>query len=175
MMSEFEPVLRRQRLEYSLSLPETLRAVCDPDKMARVLDNLLSNACHYAYPASTIAVTGRTDGAWVTITMENAGPTIPPDKLSRMFEAFFRLDAARGSQSGNAGLGLALQRKSSRPTAAPSPLRVPGNRHLHRHAPGAVRKLQDSHKELTGTPKGKRDTKNALFCYDIRSKARYFL
>ena len=58
MMSEFEPVLRRQRLEYSLSLPETLRAVCDPDKMARVLDNLLSNACHYAYPASTIAGDG---------------------------------------------------------------------------------------------------------------------
>ena len=111
MMSEFEPVLRRQRLEYSLSLPETLRAVCDPDKMARVLDNLLSNACHYAYPASTIAVTAQSDGAWVTITMENAGPTIPPDKLSRMFEAFFRLDAARGSQSGNAGLGLAIAKK----------------------------------------------------------------
>ena len=43
--------------------------------------------------------------------MENAGPTIPPDKLSRMFEAFFRLDAARGSQSGNAGLGLAIAKK----------------------------------------------------------------
>lgn len=111
MMSEFEPLLRQQRLEYRLTLPETLRAVCDPDKMARVLDNLLNNACHYAYPASTISVEGKTDGAWVTITTENAGPTIPPDKLTRMFEQFFRLDTSRGSRTGNAGLGLAIAKK----------------------------------------------------------------
>ena len=55
------------------------------------------------------------------LTFENAGPTIPPEKLQRMFEQFFRLDPSRGTRSGNAGLGPPSPRRSSRPTAAPSP------------------------------------------------------
>ena len=47
----------------------------------------------------------------VTITFRNAGATIPPEKLSRMFEQFFRLDTSRASRTGNAGLGLAIARE----------------------------------------------------------------
>ena len=49
--------------------------------------------------------------AQVTITFQNAGATIPPEKLSRMFEQFFRLDPSRGSHTGNAGLGLAIAKE----------------------------------------------------------------
>ena len=111
MCSEFEPVLAQQQLTVSLDLPETLHVVCDADKMARVFDNLLNNACHYAYPASTIFVRAWLEKGHVTITFRNAGATIPPEKLSRMFEQFFRLDSSRGSRTGNAGLGLAIARE----------------------------------------------------------------
>ena len=94
-----------------LDLPGELRAVCDPDKMARVFDNLLKNACHYAYPGSTLYVQGRGTGEQVVLTFRNAGADIPPEKLSRMFEQFFRLDASRGSRTGNAGLGLAIAKE----------------------------------------------------------------
>ena len=47
----------------------------------------------------------------MTITFRNAGATIPPEKLSRMFEQFFRLDTSRASRTGNAGLGLAIARE----------------------------------------------------------------
>ena len=109
--SEFGPVLRQRQMTCSLTLPPVLRAVCDPGKMARVFDNLLNNACHYAYPGTTLYVTGRAENGHAVLTFQNAGATIPPEKLSRMFEQFFRLDASRGTQSGNAGLGRAIARE----------------------------------------------------------------
>ena len=54
MCSEFGPVLAQRGMTCQLDLPGELRAVCDPDKMARVFDNLLNNACHYAYPNSVL-------------------------------------------------------------------------------------------------------------------------
>ena len=109
--SEFSPALREKNIAYELDLPPQLRAVCDPDKMARVFDNLLNNACHYAYPNSTLRVAGQQEGERIILTFNNAGRTIPPEKLERMFEQFFRLDSSRGTGSGNAGLGLAIAKE----------------------------------------------------------------
>ena len=109
--SEFEPVLSQQGMTCQLSLEEGLRVVCDPDKMARVFDNLLNNACHYAYPNSLLQVEGRRQGDRVILTFQNPGATIPPEKLGRMFERFFRLDTSRGTRTGNAGLGLAIAKE----------------------------------------------------------------
>ena len=109
--SEFTPVLKEKGMDCALSLPEELSAVCDRDKMARVFDNLLNNACHYAYPNSTIRIEGWTEGQGIVLTFRNAGRTIPPEKLGRMFEQFFRLDSARGTETGNAGLGLAIAKE----------------------------------------------------------------
>ena len=111
MCSEFGPVLAQRGMTCQLDLPGELRAVCDPDKMARVFDNLLNNACHYAYPNSVLRVAARTKKTQIALTFRNAGPTIPPEKLSRMFEQFFRLDASRGTRTGNAGLGLAIAKE----------------------------------------------------------------
>ena len=111
MASEFAPVLKEKDMDCRLSLPQELSAVCDPDKMARVFDNLLSNAFHYGYPGSTILVEGSREEGAVHLTFSNAGPTIPPEKLSRMFERFFRLDTSRGTRTGNAGLGLAIAKE----------------------------------------------------------------
>ena len=109
--SEFSPALREKRITCELDLSAPLPAVCDPDKMARVFDNLLNNACHYAYPDSTLQVAGHQEGERIILTFRNAGRTIPPEKLERMFEQFFRLDSSRGTSSGNAGLGLAIAKE----------------------------------------------------------------
>ena len=111
MCSEFGPVLAGRQMRCELDLPQELRIVCDPDKMARVMDNLLNNACHYAYPGSTVYVRAWEEEKRVCMTFRNAGATIPPEKLTRMFEQFFRLDASRGTRTGNAGLGLAIAKE----------------------------------------------------------------
>ena len=111
MCSEFGPVLAGRQMRCELDLPQELRIVCDPDKMARVMDNLLNNACHYAYPGSTVYVRAWEEEKRVCMTFRNAGATIPPEKLGRMLEQFFRLDTSRGTRTGNAGLGLAIARE----------------------------------------------------------------
>ena len=111
MCSEFGPVLAGRQMRCELDLPQELRIVCDPDKMARVMDNLLNNACHYAYPGSTVYVRAWEEEKRVCMTFRNAGATIPPEKLARMFEQFFRLDTSRGTRTGNAGLGLAIAKE----------------------------------------------------------------
>ena len=109
--SEFAPVLAEQGLTCRLELPERLVCPCDPDKLARVFDNLLRNACHYSFPDTEITVSGRTQGSRAVLVFTNRGADIPPEKLSRIFEQFFRLDSTRSSASGGAGLGLAIAKQ----------------------------------------------------------------
>lgn len=111
MASEFEPALSDRRIQCRLELSAPLFLVCDPNKIARVFDNLFNNACHYACPDSVLVVAGRDEDDQVVITFRNVGPTIPPEKLERMFEQFFRLDPSRGTRSGSAGLGLAIAKE----------------------------------------------------------------
>ena len=81
IVSEFEPTLRQKEMRCTLDLPQTLTVVCDPDKMARVFDNLLNNAAHYAYPASTVQIRAQQREGAVVLTFQNAGRTIPAEKL----------------------------------------------------------------------------------------------
>lgn len=111
VVSEFGPMLAEQDLTCRTDLPPKLPYTCDPDKMARVLDNLLRNACHYSTPGTPVDIAAAQDEEGVTLTFRNRGRTIPPEKLDRIFEQFFRLDESRASRTGGAGLGLAIARQ----------------------------------------------------------------
>ena len=111
VVSEFGPMLGQAELTCRLKLPQRLDYRCDPDKLARVFDNLMRNACHYATPGTEVLVAGEETAAGVTLTFQNEGADIPPEKLSRLFEQFFRLDTARATRTGGAGLGLAIARE----------------------------------------------------------------
>ena len=84
---------------------------CDPDKLQRVFDNLLRNAVNYSFENSSIRITAKTGINNVLLTFENDGDTISQEKLSRIFEQFYRLDTSRSSGSGGAGLGLAIAKE----------------------------------------------------------------
>ncbi len=109
--SEFMPIFSEKDLACRLDLPQKLDYVCDPDKLARVFDNLLRNAVNYSSPGSTIQISAWKHDGFVTLTFINQGKTIPQEKLNRIFDQFFRLDAARGSNTGGAGLGLAIAKQ----------------------------------------------------------------
>ena len=111
VVSEFGPMLAEQNLTCRADLPPKLPCTCDPDKLARVLDNLLRNACHYSTPGTEVTITAAAEGDTAVLTVENAGRTIPPEKLARIFEQFYRLDESRASRTGGAGLGLAIAKQ----------------------------------------------------------------
>ena len=79
--------------------------------MQRVFDNLLRNAVNYSFPFSEIEVRVSRLEKGMAIEVVNHGNTIPPEKLERIFEQFYRLDTARTSRSGGAGLGLAIAKE----------------------------------------------------------------
>ncbi|WP_332875861.1 heavy metal sensor histidine kinase [Massilia sp. S19_KUP03_FR1] len=82
----------------------------DPMLLRRAMANLLANAVHYADAPSTIVLSSRADADGVTLAVENAGPPIAPHQLARLFDRFYRADAARRDSSQSSGLGLAIVR-----------------------------------------------------------------
>ena len=76
----------------------------DPEKLARVFSNLLRNAASYSYPQTEITIFAKRLEHDIQITFENHGKTIPQEQLNSIFEKFNRLDDARLSNTGGAGL-----------------------------------------------------------------------
>ncbi len=108
---EFRPQLSEHGLTCALALPPSLICGCDPDKLARVFDNLLRNACHYSDPGTQVEIAAAIEEHTVLLTFTNRGATIPPEKLERVFDRFFRLDSSRAARTGGAGLGLAIAKE----------------------------------------------------------------
>lgn len=122
---EFLPILSDKGLSWKLELQPEVQMNCDPDKLQRVFDNLIRNAVNYSYPDTVISLSMKTadvsgqpassltgpGAAWIEVQVSNHGKTIPPEKLGRIFEQFFRLDSSRSSSTGGAGLGLAISKE----------------------------------------------------------------
>ena len=73
----------------------------------RCLGNLVSNAARHA---PSISITGHRDHRWLTVTVDDDGPGIPPKMREEVFKPFLRLDDARNQDEGGTGLGLAIAR-----------------------------------------------------------------
>lgn len=111
LTDEFTPMLRQNGNTIELIAPEELTVFGDPDKLARVLNNVLKNAVSYSFADSPIRITAEKEGDCIYIVFTNQGPSLPAERLEDIFEKFYRMDVARGSHSGGSGLGLAIARE----------------------------------------------------------------
>jgi two-component system sensor histidine kinase KdpD len=95
----------------TIDLPADLPPVLvDEVFIGQVLANTLDNAVKYAGDTAPIAVSARStdDGTSVRVTIEDGGPGVPPEALSRLFEKFYRVPRkAEGSRRGT-GIGLSV-------------------------------------------------------------------
>ena len=107
MVEEFYPILSPAGKTAHVHVPEDLILPGDPDKLARVFNNILKNAAAYSYPDTVIEIRAWQEESQIHITFTNQGPVIPPENLRSIIEIFFRLDSARSTSTGGAGLGLA--------------------------------------------------------------------
>lgn len=80
----------------------------DPERMARVLGNLVDNALRHTPVGGRISLGAAHQGNSVLLTVQDNGVGIAPDKLRRIFDRFYRGDEARQSHEGESGLGLAI-------------------------------------------------------------------
>jgi len=99
---------REKRLSLVTNLNGAEDAPCSP-RMTRVLQNLLVNAVRHTPADGTVRLDARRSPAGLEVAVEDTGEGMAPEDLERVFEPFFRADAARSGAG--AGLGLALARR----------------------------------------------------------------
>jgi two-component system phosphate regulon sensor histidine kinase PhoR len=98
-------------LEIHVDLQENAPAVRgDGAQLGEVLQNLLDNAVQYTPSGGQIELKARANGPDVIFTVSDTGIGIPESDLERIFERFYRVDAARSREAGGTGLGLAIAR-----------------------------------------------------------------
>jgi two-component system phosphate regulon sensor histidine kinase PhoR len=108
----YETAQRRaadKSLDLSLELPPNLPDVAgDTRRLQEVLQNLLDNAIQYTLPNGKIVLSADTKNDEVIFTVSDTGIGIPTSDQPRIFERFYRVDAARSREAGGTGLGLSI-------------------------------------------------------------------
>lgn len=134
---EFYPMAKANNQPILIDCDKTIYIYADSDKISRVFNNIIKNAISYSFADTPIKISAYitddsdsinnnehnnsninegtnynvNDNYKVIINFENQGNTIPSEKLDYIFEKFYRLDEARSTNSGGAGLGLAIAKE----------------------------------------------------------------
>ena len=108
IIDDFYPTLRELNKSIKLNYNESISINGDPDKLSRVFNNLIKNAISYSKEESEIVINLKKDNNNAIVEVINKGKQISKEKLSKIFEKFYRLDSARTSRTGGSGLGLAI-------------------------------------------------------------------
>jgi len=103
------PLAEARGLKIQCAVP-ALPCLGDPERMGRVITNLLDNAIEYNQESGQVRITGEKLGGTVILSVNNSGPGIAAEDLPRIFERFYRADKARSGSGGHTGLGLAISK-----------------------------------------------------------------
>jgi signal transduction histidine kinase len=110
VLNALQPAANAKGLRLSCEiLPEVSQVLADPTAFRQVITNLVENAVRYTKEGSVSLCTRRSDaGVWIDV--RDTGVGIAAEHIPRIFERFYRADAARSREQGGTGLGLAIVR-----------------------------------------------------------------
>lgn len=109
MTDEFYPSFKDCNITPIVDLPEeNIYVQGDGQLLARVFDNLISNALKYGYHNTDLKIEVSGDEKYATVKVINHGDTIASDDIPLLFNKFYRTDSSRNSKTGGTGLGLAI-------------------------------------------------------------------
>jgi signal transduction histidine kinase len=103
---EWIPVLEKNNLAVRMNIPPDLPIDGVGDQLARVFENLLTNAIRYGYDGQFIDINGFVDAKEVVVQVINYGDSIPSEELPYLFDMFYIGDKARSQKESGTGLGL---------------------------------------------------------------------
>ena len=101
-------VAEKRRQEIKLQLNDKCEMYADCPKLTQVVYNLMENALKYTQEGGTVRVRLIRSGRDAILTVSDNGPGIPKEDQSHIFDRFYRVDKARGRETGGTGLGLSI-------------------------------------------------------------------
>lgn len=108
---EFYPISKANNKPILINCDRNINIFADSDKISRVFNNIIKNAINYGFDNTQVKIDVSLDKGKTYINISNEGNTIPKEKLDYIFEKFYRLDEARTTNTGGAGLGLAIAKE----------------------------------------------------------------
>ncbi|MDQ3205211.1 MAG: ATP-binding protein [Pseudomonadota bacterium] len=110
--SQFEVAAQQRGIDFRIEAPKGLPVQADPDKLERVVVNLLSNAFKFTPRGGTVVarLTAHEDGGF-RISVDDSGPGVPPEQRELIFERFRQVEGDPTRTHGGTGLGLAIVRE----------------------------------------------------------------
>ena len=101
-------------MDVTLEIPPELAVTADRELLNRVTENLLGNSCKYGGQERTcVRISARESSGMAELSFADNGTGVPPEQLPRIFDAFYRGDAARTAPGNGSGLGLAVVKKAA--------------------------------------------------------------
>jgi signal transduction histidine kinase len=107
----FSAAAQKAGVSMEIDLPASATILGDPDRVLQALSALVENAIAHTPTRGLVRVTAIATRGRVLLRVDDSGPGIPPDRREAVFGRFARLEASRSSDTGGAGLGLAICRR----------------------------------------------------------------
>jgi len=112
IMAAFQPIAKEKEIEFSQEIMKDLpRVDLDPDRLAQILGNLLTNAIQVLSPGGKVKLSAASHEKNLVIQVTDDGPGITSDDLPNIFNRFYRSDKSRQVDQGSSGMGLAISKK----------------------------------------------------------------
>lgn len=110
IFDQLERIAEKKGTEFSLQTtqPGPIWVKADAQRIRQVLVNLVENAVKYGNENGRVLIKLEEDKKHLVVYVQDNGPGIPPEHLSRIFERFYRVDKSRSKDRGGTGLGLAI-------------------------------------------------------------------
>lgn len=113
ILEQFKATAENRSVALSLLVAENFcpHIQADPDRIAQVMNNLLTNALRHTPSGGMVQLRLTCQPGFAVVEVQDSGPGIPPEALPHIFERFYRADHARSRDKGGFGLGLAIARQ----------------------------------------------------------------
>lgn len=106
LREEMYPIFEKNELMARINILSPLPILGDGELLARVFENLLTNASRYGVDGQYVDINGFIEEGEVVVQVVNYGDSIPPNELPHIFDMFYTGDKARTHQDDSTGLGL---------------------------------------------------------------------
>jgi signal transduction histidine kinase/DNA-binding response OmpR family regulator len=106
--SQFSSMAQSRSIQFEVASMSQVDGWFDPDKLEKILVNLLSNAFKFTPSGGSIGISISSDDKYATIIVSDSGMGIPPDKINNIFDRFYQVDDSNLREYEGSGIGLSL-------------------------------------------------------------------